>query len=77
MLIWSLTGEAAEEDRKGVALFQPRYIVPVGYDRMPGGRDAVRRFRSAVSEIKDVKVYLIPEDYLEGLVYSRITGRGD
>ena len=77
VLIWSLTGEAAEEDRKGVALFQPRYVVPVGYDRMPGGRDAVRRFRSAVSEIKDVKVYLFPEDYLEGLVYSRITGRGD
>jgi hypothetical protein len=74
ILIWSLTGESAEEDRKGVALFQPKYVIPVGHDRMPGGRTAVRSFRSTVGEIKDVKVYLFPEDYLEGLIYSRVAG---
>ncbi|MDA0746878.1 MAG: MBL fold metallo-hydrolase [bacterium] len=75
VLFWPLDGGDVEEHRKGVALFEPRYVIPIGYDRIADGRSRVRAFRDAVSDVPGAKVYMFPDDYMEGLVYSRIMSR--
>ncbi len=75
VLIWSLEREDVDGVLEGIARLHPRYAIPIGYDRSAGGSEAARRFREVVSAIRGVKAYLFPEDYLEGLVYSRIMSR--
>ncbi len=64
--------EAAGEP---VGRLRPRYAIPFGYDRYTRGQKDARRFREMVQRMKDVKTYLFPGDYREGLVYTRIVGR--
>ena len=75
VLIWSLDGEGVEAAGEAVDRLRPRYAIPIGYDRLAGGRTAARRFRDLVGGIPGVKVYLFAEDYQEGLIYSRIMSR--
>ena len=75
VLIWPVASRHATGVCEAVSRLRPRYVVAVGYDGFPGGRTAARRFREAIVGIGGAKVYLFPEDYLEGLVYSRIMRR--
>lgn len=75
VLLWPLRRPDVEAERKGVALFHPRYVIPIEYDRSTDGRSVLRQFRQSVTEVRGVKAYLFPEDYREGLVYSRIMRR--
>ena len=72
VLIWPVASRHAAGACEAVARLKPHYVVPVGYDCFSGGRTAVRRLREAIVEIGGTKVYIFPDDYLEGLLYSRV-----
>ena len=75
VLVWSLSGANHEVFPEAVERLRPRYAVPIGYDRGLDGRTAARTFREQAAGVTGVQVYLFPEDYMEGLVYSRIMRR--
>ena len=59
----------------GVSAVRPRYVIPIGYDRHARGGERARRLREEVAGISGVKAYIFPDNYMEGLVYSRIMSR--
>jgi len=75
VLIWSLEGKTLEGAREGLSRLRPRYAVPVGYDSLSSGGQLARRFRDLVDEMPSTRSYLFPDDYLEGLIYSRVMHR--
>jgi hypothetical protein len=75
LLIWSLEGEQIDRLGESLQRLHARYVLPVGYDRLPGGGDIARRFRDLADGIKGTEAYLFPEDYQEGLIYSRLLKR--
>jgi hypothetical protein len=75
VLIWDLARTDLSVVLQGVASVRPRYVIPIGYDQHARGGEQARRLREEVADIPGVKVYLFPDDYLEGLVYSRIMSR--
>jgi hypothetical protein len=75
VLVWSLTGANLEAFPEAVERLRPRYAVPIDYDRGVDGRSAARAFKEQAAGVSGVQVYLYPEDYMEGLVYSRIMRR--
>ena len=75
ILIWPLGTPGTVDSAEAISRLRPRYAIPIGYDRVAGGRRAARRFREGVGALDGVKVYLFPEGYLEGLVYARIVRR--
>ena len=75
VLLWSMDGGDMEAAGESVGRLCPRYAIPFGYDRYTRGQKDARRFREMVQRTKDVKTYLFPGDYREGLVYTRIVSR--
>ena len=75
VLIWSLTESGVAGAQEVIGRLAPRYAIPVGYDHLKSGRSIAREFRTVVDGMSGVKAYLFAQDYMEGLVYSRIMSR--
>ena len=75
MLIWSLSESGVAGAQEAIGRFSPRYAIPVGYDHLASGRSIAREFRTVVDKMSGVKAYLFAQDYMEGLIYSRIMSR--
>ena len=75
VVIWTLESENLDPVCEAVAKLHPRNVIPIGYDRLAGGVSVAKQFKAVVSLVRGVKVYLFPEDYLEGFLYSRIMSR--
>ena len=75
VLVWTLAPGNLEAGCDLVEQLRPRYAIPVGHDLFSGGKELARRFRDVAASVPGVKVYLFAEDYLEGLLYSRIMSR--
>lgn len=75
VLLWSFPGAPMVFAGEILDHLRPGYAIPFAYDRLPKGRDLARKFRDLVGRIPAVKTYLFSEDYMEGLLYSRIMSR--
>ena len=75
VLLWSFPGAQMAFAGSLLDQLRPGYAIPFAYDRVPQGRDLARKFRELVGRIPGVKTYLFAEDYMEGLLYSRIMSR--
>lgn len=75
VLLWSFPGAQISLASDLLDQMRPGYAIPFAYDRLPNGRDLARQFRELASRTPGVKTYLFAEDYMEGLLYSRIMSR--
>ena len=75
VLIWDISRTDLGVVVQGVTAVRPRYVIPIGYDRHARGGERARRLREEVAGISGVKAYIFPDNYMEGLVYSRIMSR--
>jgi len=75
VLLWSFPGAPLSFAGEILDHLRPGYAIPFAYDRLHKGRDLARKFRDLVGRIPGVKTYLFSEDYMEGLLYSRIMSR--
>ena len=75
VLLWSLESGNLGQAADVLSALRPGYAIPIAYDRLMGGRDLARKFRDLVGCTPGVKTYLFAEDYMEGLLYSRIMSR--
>lgn len=58
-----------------VERLKPGYAIPFAHDCLDNGREIARSFREGVGQIPGVKSYLFADDYMEGLLYSRLMSR--
>jgi hypothetical protein len=72
VLLWSFQGAQMPFAASLLDQMRPGYAIPFAYDQLAMGRDMARAFRELVGRTPGVKTYLFAEDYMEGLLYSRI-----
>jgi hypothetical protein len=75
VLMWSLPGASQLLAADLLDQMRPGFAIPFAYDRLPNGGELARQFRDMAARTPGVKTYLFAEDYMEGLLYSRITSR--
>jgi len=75
VLLWSFHGAQMPFAARLLDQMRPGYAIPFAYDQLSIGRDMARQFRELVGRTPGVKTYLFAEDYMEGLLYSRIMSR--
>ncbi|MFT5370319.1 MAG: hypothetical protein ACI8V2_005301 [Candidatus Latescibacterota bacterium] len=75
VLLWSFPGAHMSFAADLLDQMRPGYAIPFAYDRLPNGGERARKFRDLATRTPGVKTYLFAEDYMEGLLYSRIMSR--
>lgn len=75
VLLWALPGASQSLAADLLDQMRPGFAIPFAYDRLPNGGELARQFRDMAARTPGVKTYLFAEDYMEGLLYSRIMSR--
>jgi len=75
VLLWSCLGVPSVLSASLLDQMRPGFAIPYAYDCVPKGGAVARNFRDMAARTPGVKTYLFAEDYMEGLLYSRIMSR--